>query len=252
MSCQKIFKAQPILFSEHHSDNRYKQQWGSFLSKRSVSGTDERMQNDAVGPRIILASKSPRRKYLLKQAGLSFAVVPSHFDERSVIAEDPEILVTILAEKKARRIARQYPKSWVIGADTIVLIHGEILGKPATKEEAREMIKRLSGQTHQVYTGFAVRCDARNKLFSAAVKTDVRFKRLSNVEIEWYIQTDEPFDKAGAYAIQGLGTFLVKSIHGSYTNVVGLPVCEVVEYLIQEGAIGPAAGNKWDLVDDPS
>jgi septum formation protein len=86
-----------------------------------------------------------------------------------------------------------------------------------------------------------------HKFFSDTFKTDVQFKDLTENEIEWYIQTDEPFDKAGAYAIQGLGTFLVKQIHGSYTNVVGLPVCEVIEYLISEGVIGPAEGNRWNL-----
>jgi septum formation protein len=184
---------------------------------------------------------------LLEQAGLTFSVIPSHFDESSVAASPPEILVKILAENKARAIARRYPESWVIGADTIVQIDDIILGKPTSKGEARKMIRRLSGQTHQVYTGFAISCESRNKRFSHTVITDVQFKHLSNSEIEWYIQTDEPFDKAGAYAIQGLGTFLVKSIHGSYTNVVGLPVCEVIEYLIQEGVIGMAAGNHWNL-----
>ena len=198
-------------------------------------------------PHIILASKSPRRKYLLAQAGLTFSVIPSYFDESTVAGSPPEKLVKILAENKARAIARRYPESWVIGADTIVQINDVILGKPTSKEEAREMIQRLSGQTHQVYTGFAISCEFRKKFFSNTIITDVEFKHLTHSEIEWYIQTDEPFDKAGAYAIQGLGTFLVKSIHGSYTNVVGLPVCEVIEYLIQEGVIGMAAGNHWNL-----
>ena len=100
------------------------------------------------------------------------------------------------------------------------------------------MLARLSGKTHQVLTGFAVCCMARSYNYSDTVKTDVRFKTLAPEEIEWYIHTPEPFDKAGAYAIQGLGTFLVKSISGSYTNVVGLPVCEVMELLLREGVIG--------------
>ena len=196
-----------------------------------------------------MASKSPRRKYLLQQAGLSFRVIPSRLDESTIALAPPETFVKLLAEKKAEDIALQHPQSWVIGADTIVQIDGVILGKPASKKEAREMMKRLSGQVHQVYTGFALRCVSKQKLFSDSVKTDVLFKRLTENEIEWYIQTDEPFDKAGAYAIQGLGTFLVKSIHGSYTNVVGLPVCEVIEYLIQEGVIWPPSqGNRWDVL----
>jgi septum formation protein len=196
---------------------------------------------------LILASKSPRRQYLLKQAGVSFAVIPSLFDESTIPMSPPETYVKLLAEKKAADVSRKYPASWVIGADTIVQIDGDILGKPASKNEARRMIALLSGQTHQVFTGVAIRCESRQKYFSDIFRTDVQFKNLTEDEIEWYIQTDEPFDKAGAYAIQGLGTFLVKRIDGSYTNVVGLPVCEVIEYLISEGVIGPAKGNKWNL-----
>jgi septum formation protein len=109
------------------------------------------------------------------------------------------------------------------------------------------MIKQLSGQCHHVFTGYAICCRAREICISDIVKTRVQFKDLSDAEVEWYIQTDEPFDKAGAYAIQGLGTFLVQSIAGSYTNVVGLPVCEVIGHLIKERVIGPAPGNKWNL-----
>ena len=100
------------------------------------------------------------------------------------------------------------------------------------------MLQRLSDRTHQVLTGYCICCKKKNKVFSETVKTDVRFKKLNDAEIKWYIQTGEPFDKAGAYAIQGIGTFLVKSINGSYTNVVGLPVCEVIEFLTREGVIG--------------
>lgn len=174
---------------------------------------------------------------MLKQAGIEFDVIPSQFDENVMPVKEPSAYVKALAQAKAEDISRQYPGRWVIGADTIVLIDGLILGKPSGKEAARGMLLRLSGQTHQVCTGFTICCAELNKSFTNAVRTDVTFKRLSTDEIEWYINTDEPFDKAGAYAIQGLGTFLVKSIHGSYTNVVGLPVCEVIEYLIQEGVI---------------
>jgi septum formation protein len=125
----------------------------------------------------------------------------------------------------------------VIAADTIVLKNNDILGKPKSRYEARTMLKQLSGQVHQVLTGYAVCCKAKNKMFSETIKTDVLFKNLTHDEIEWYVHTKEPFDKAGSYAIQGLGTFLVKSINGSYTNVVGLPVCEVIELLIKEGVI---------------
>jgi len=196
------------------------------------------MQKLSDNPSIILASKSPRRKYLLKQAGLSFTVIPSGIDENSIPISQPEIYVRTLAEAKANDISKKYPESWVIGADTIVLIDGIVLGKPSSKTEARVMLKQLSGQTHQVLTGYSICCIASNRFFSETIITEVLFKNLTDDEIEWYINTEEPFDKAGAYAIQGLGTFIVKSINGSYTNVVGLPVCEVIKFLIKEGVIG--------------
>jgi septum formation protein len=186
---------------------------------------------------LILASKSPRRKHLLEQAGLKFSVIPSDFDETSVAMSDPASYVRALAEFKALDISHKHPDSWVIGADTLVLSDKQVLGKPGSDEEAREMLKRLSGKRHQVLTGYCICCRARKQLFSETVKTDVQFKELRLEEIDWYIGTGEPSDKAGAYAIQGLGSFLVRSIKGSYTNVVGLPVCEVIEFLTKEGAI---------------
>jgi septum formation protein len=195
------------------------------------------MCNEIPHSRLVLASKSPRRRYLLEQAGLQFDVVPSDIDESAVALDTPEAYVQRLAAAKAAAIASRFPDRWVIGADTIVLIDGKILGKPNGKTAARKMLHQLSGQTHQVLTGVTICCHRFNKVHTEAVRTDVTFKALSPSEIEWYIHTDEPFDKAGAYAIQGLGTFLVRSIQGSYTNVVGLPVCEVIEYLIGEGVI---------------
>ena len=206
------------------------------------------MSKSSEDPVIILASKSPRRKYLLEQAGLTFTVEPSSFDESMIALSSPEVYVKILAESKAGDIAEKHPQSWVIGADTIVLMDGKILGKPGSKDEARQMIKQLGGRRHYVFTGYAICCRTRGICISDTVKSGVQFKSLSDTEVEWYIQTDEPFDKAGAYAIQGLGTFLVKSIAGSYTNVVGLPVCEVIEHLLKERVIGPAPGNKWNLI----
>lgn len=195
------------------------------------------MLNNIQNTKLILASKSPRRKYLLEQAGIKFEVIPSQFDENAMPLKTPDLYVQALSQAKAEEVALKYPGQWVIGADTIVLIDGQILGKPNGKDAARSMLEQLSGQTHQVYTGFTICCVEKNKTHTDAICTDVTFKELSPHEIEWYIHTDEPFDKAGAYAIQGLGTFLVKSIKGSYTNVVGLPVCEVIEHLIQEGVL---------------
>ena len=205
------------------------------------------MKNEAEKPRLILASKSPRRKELLEQAGLIVTVVPSRVDEDGIKFTAPENLVKTLAEAKARDVAGAYPESWVIGADTIVLIDGEILGKPDSTETARQMIQQLNGQTHEVFTGYAIFCEAMKTCISGVEKTDVHFKNLSQQEIEWYIQTDEPYDKAGAYAIQGLGSFLVKRICGSYTNVVGLPVCEVLEHLLKRGIIEVVNENHWQI-----
>lgn len=189
-------------------------------------------------PLLILASKSARRRYLLKQAGINFSVIPSCFDESAIPLSSPENYVTILAESKAKYVSDKYPDSWIIGADTVVVINGKILGKPSSRDDARTMLKELSGQTHEVITGYCICCKAKESSFSESVRTKVLFKDLSEDEIKWYIHTKEPFDKAGGYAIQGLGTFLVKSINGSYTNVVGLPVCEVIEFLIKERIIG--------------
>lgn len=195
--------------------------------------------------KLILASKSPRRRYLLTQAGLVFSVIPSTVDESSISISSPSLFAKVLAEAKAIDVSEKHPESWVIGADTIVLIDGLILGKPESREHAAEMLNRLSGQTHQVITGYCICQQASGKRINDSIKTDVTFKKLSEKEIQWYIHTSEPFDKAGAYAIQGLGTFLVKSIRGSYTNVVGLPVCEVIECLIREGVVGfDNAGNR--------
>lgn len=188
--------------------------------------------------KLILASKSSRRRYLLGQAGLHFSVVPSKVDESSIAVSSPELYAKELAAAKAADVASSHPDSWVIGADTIVLIDGLILGKPDSKQHAVEMLNRLSGQTHQVITGYCICRKSSSKCIVDSVKTDVTFKTLSDREIRWYTHTSEPFDKAGAYAIQGFGTFLVKSIHGSYSNVVGLPVCEVIEHLIREGVVG--------------
>ncbi len=186
---------------------------------------------------LILASISPRRRYLLEQAGLTFSVIPSTLDESSIPVSTPENHVRILAEAKAMEVAKLYPKSWVIGADTLVCIGDDVLGKPDTSVTARRMLKALSGKTHAVLTGYCICCKAAERTFSETVETKVSFKTLSETEIDWYLSTGEPFDKAGAYAVQGLGSFLVKRIEGSYTNVVGLPVCEVVECLLREGII---------------
>ena len=187
--------------------------------------------------RLILASKSPRRCYLLEQAGLVFSVIPSNLDENSIPLSSPKTYVRRLAEAKAKDVSVRYTDSWVIGADTMVFIDDTMLGKPGSRSEARKMLRRLSGRSHQVLTGYCICCQTADRLFSETVVTEVFVKELTELQIDWYINSGEPFDKAGAYAIQGIGTFLVKHIRGSYTNVVGLPVCEVVDFLINAGVV---------------
>ncbi len=206
--------------------------------------------DDSKDPILILASQSPRRRYLLEQAGLSFSVIPSRFDEEAVPfkpGDAPEEYVRKLAQGKALEVSARYPRSWIIGADTTVMIQGKNLGKPSSDAEAFEMLKQLSGQTHEVHTGFCICSESAEKRFSQSVRTEVLFKTLTHAEIDWYIKTGEPFDKAGGYGIQGFGIILVRSINGSYTNVVGLPVCEVIETLIREGIAGFCSGNGFDL-----
>lgn len=195
------------------------------------------MKKSVKNSRLILASKSPRRRCLLEQVGLQFAVIHSNFDENSIPLSSPESYVRRLAEAKAKDISKRHTESWVIGADTMVVINGTLLGKPGSRPEAHKMLRSLSGKTHQVLTGYCICCEETGRLFSETVKTDVCIKELTEPQIDWYINSEEPFDKAGAYAIQGIGTFLVKHIHGSYTNVVGLPVCEVLEFLINAGVV---------------
>jgi septum formation protein len=188
-------------------------------------------------PVLILASSSPRRRSLLNEAGLDFTVIPSDTDEASVSTPSPEERVRLLAETKARDVAQRYPQSWVIGADTMVVLDKTVLEKPATMAEARQMLEALSGRTHRVLTAYCICCKAAKRFFSETVETKVRFKDLTAAEIAWYTGTGEPFDKAGGYGAQGLGMFLVKGVEGSYTSVVGLPVCEVIDYLVKEGVV---------------
>ncbi len=186
-------------------------------------------------PGLILASESPRRQNLLEQAGFFFSVVPSEIDEAKISHISPEKNARMLAEAKARSVGRDYPDCWVLGADTIVAISNQILGKPTSGQDARRMLTQLSGRSHRVYTGYALLHHEQNSLFSGSVCTKVQFKTLTPGEIEWYLGTNEPFDKAGAYAIQGKGAWMVSRINGSYTNVVGLPMREVVHALAKVG-----------------
>jgi len=185
---------------------------------------------------LILASASPRRKKLLLQMGLPFRVTPSDLDEKEIGGE-PLRISRVLAEKKALKVYPLAVSLWILGADTIVVIKSRILGKPQDDAEAREMLRLLSGVEHSVVTGFCILSPSGKIAHSEAVSTAVRFKGLGKEEIEAYISTGEPFGKAGSYAIQGVGAFMVESISGSYTNVVGLPLCAVIKALIHVGAL---------------
>ena len=186
---------------------------------------------------LILASTSPRRYALLRQAGLSFSVIPSMIDETAVPKDPPKSYVLQTAKAKAADVSSRYPKNWVISADTIIVLSGQILGKPRDEQEARRMLCRLNNTVHTVLTGYCVCCKERDRSCSGVNETQVEFRSLSEAEIEWYLSTGEPFDKAGGYAIQGLGGVLVKRIVGSYASVVGLPLGEVVACLVDEGAV---------------
>ena len=180
--------------------------------------------------KLLLASRSPRRKSLLEKIGIQLQIVPSSILEESIEIEKPGEYVQSLSFLKADDVSLSYPKDWVLGADTIVVVENRVLGKPESDAHAMEMLRLLSDRDHQVFTGFCI-MNRQKKTVTGVVETRVWFKDLSQEEIQWYVDTREPFDKAGAYGIQGIGSFLVQRISGSYSNVVGLPVCEVVEAL---------------------
>ncbi len=178
---------------------------------------------------LILASKSPRRVKLLKDAGFDFIVVPSDIEETIEKGWTPQEAVKHLSMQKAMQVAVQYPKDIVIGSDTIVVLGSEILGKPVDEEDAVRMLKSLSGRTHSVYTGVALVKDGASDVFYS--KTDVTMRDLSELEIRNYVATKEPMDKAGAYAIQGEGAQLVDHYDGDFFTIVGLPLKMLINHL---------------------
>lgn len=171
---------------------------------------------------IILASGSPRRKELLCNLGFHVRVIPPKADEKIEENAEPWNIVCALARHKAMEAAGR-EKGIIIAADTVVVMDNKILGKPADKENAKEMLSSLSGKRHEVYTGFCI--TDGDKTVTGYEKTQVYFRELSETEIDNYIKTGEPMDKAGAYGIQGKGALFVSKIEGDYFNVVGLPVC---------------------------
>ena len=186
---------------------------------------------------LVLASESTRRVDLLRSLGVSFAIMPPGIDEHRRPSESPKDYVLRMAYEKAQKVGSLFPEKWVIGADTIVVHKGRVLGKPKTEEEAFAMLKRLRASWHKVFTGYCILNVSRHIVYQDVAETKVFIKDLTDEEIEKYINTTEPFDKAGSYAVQGKGGYMVKEIKGSYSNVVGLPICEITEALLSLGIL---------------
>jgi septum formation protein len=190
---------------------------------------------------LVLASASPRRRELLKNAGIPFIVQPSKIPELPREGEAPQACAERLAREKARDVFRQRPQDFVLGADTIVIVGGQILGKPRDVADAARMLRLLSGRTHQVITGVCLigpECKGRSSLEQTRSETTlVTMSELSDEDIQSYVATGEPLDKAGAYAIQGIASRWISRIEGDYFNVVGLPVSLVYRMLQKNGPI---------------
>jgi septum formation protein len=180
---------------------------------------------------IILASASPRRKELLEKTGLKFEVEPSNYEENISPELEPHELAKWLSLEKAKLVAKNHQNALVIAADTFIVFEGKILGKPATETEAKKMLETLSGKQHSVITGLTIIDTETNKAISKSVETKVYIRKLTSKEIEAYVKSKEPLDKAGAYAIQGLGSVIVEKIEGDYFNVIGLPLSALAESL---------------------
>ena len=185
--------------------------------------------------RLILASASPRRRELLDQLGVSFTCIPAHIDESHRVDETPSNYVKRMAQEKGQAIALLQPAlGWaVLAADTIVVISGTVLGKPKDRADALHMLMALSGRQHSVFTALSL--VTVTGMVCQLVETKVEFMSLSDATCEAYLATDEPWDKAGSYGIQGLAGAFVRSIEGSYSNVVGLPLCETWQLLSSNG-----------------
>lgn len=186
---------------------------------------------------IILASQSPRRRELLERMGISkFEIIPAQGEERADRSLSPAQLVEELSQHKAAEIAVAHPSDLIVAADTVVAIDGQVLGKPRSAQQACQMLSMLSGREHHVYTGVTVR--RGSQAITEHEDTAVCFRPLTPEEIQAYVSTGEPMDKAGAYGIQGRGCVLVQGIRGDYYNVVGLPVCRLARIFAQFGVNG--------------
>lgn len=186
---------------------------------------------------IVLASGSPRRKEFLQNLGLRFEVAVASIDEVPEVGELAEDFVVRMAGEKAAVVAQRFPGSWVISGDTVVCLGKKILGKPTSTKNAVDLLMQLSGQTHFVRSGFCLRHERKKIIKTEHVVTSVRFSHFSEHVARAYVATGEPMDKAGAYGIQGVGGVLVDRISGSYSNVVGMPMTELISVLEEEGVI---------------
>ena len=189
------------------------------------------------GDAIILASESSRRVDILRSLGISFSIIPPDIDELRRKDESPRDFVLRMSHEKAHKVGDHFPDKWVIGADTVVVSKGRVLGKPKDENDAFHMLKSLRGKWHKVITGYCVLNVSKNVMYRDAVETRVFVRDLTDGEIMRYIETSEPLGKAGSYAVQGKGGYMVKEIKGSYSNVVGLPICEVAEVLLSLGVL---------------
>lgn len=189
------------------------------------------------GDSIILASESPRRIDILRTLGIPFSIIPPNIEEVRRKDESPRDFVMRISFEKAQRVGSHFPDKWVIGADTAVVYKNKIMGKPNSEKDAYNMLKMLRGKWHKVITGYCILNVSKDVVYRDAVETKVFVRDLSDEEIIRYIKTSEPIGKAGSYAVQGRGGYMVKEIKGSYTNVVGLPACEIAEILLSLGVL---------------
>ncbi|HEX6642442.1 MAG TPA: Maf family protein [Thermoanaerobaculia bacterium] len=204
--------------------------------RRQASG----YRDDVSAPRLVLASASPRRRELIERLGLAFDVMPADIDESAMRGEAPEALARRLAETKALAIAHVRPLALVVGSDTIVVVDGDVLGKPADDDDAVRMLMRLQGREHRVETGVAVVAPPAAggraaRVASSVVGVDVRFRPFDEAFARAYVATREPLDKAGAYGIQGFGSALVERIDGDFFAVMGLPVVRMLSHMRELG-----------------
>jgi len=189
---------------------------------------------------LILASGSPRRRELLARLGIDFSVALPEVDESFLANENDRGYVERLARLKAEAVGLGQPSSWVVAADTVVIVDGRLLTKPDSEAEALDMLMQLAGREHQVRTGFSLFRADRSFLALDSVLTTVRFRSFGCDWAKSYVQTGEPMDKAGGYGIQERGGVLVEAVDGSYSNVVGLPLAELVELLCRQQVVVPA------------